>query len=356
MHRITGKRKSTVLNAILGESVPNTQRPAPSDGFKFVFKNKKEPKVIVDESKPAVEADSHQVVMAIQESYTELEKPLAMDFSAYPSRSLHTNSRTAKSALLPNVRRRSSMALRGRRVSTIVPEASDGSLPSPHSSIQDSEYYRHISPDLPGPLRMKQLVLWGLESLSKQHSQSPLSTVIESTIQSLLDNQLSLSWYHSSRPDPSTPTSLLPNPRNTQLTVLIDTYKTFTLNAEQEIRAWELFINQAHSPQLFVSDSPLPELFLDSDPLLKQSEQFRKEKQHQISEMLQWTRSLPMKIDQIHRVCSLLRHHEQYIKRFTDNLFKRLNATCFPSLPQPISGDPMLGVLRALSSRATHVS
>jgi len=59
-------------------------------------------------------------------------------------------------------------------------------------------------PDLPGPLKMKQLIIWAVQRVANSKKQGasksnkPLvdwSIISESTVQALFANQINTSWY-----------------------------------------------------------------------------------------------------------------------------------------------------------------
>lgn len=328
MPRIVGKRKSTAVSVLLKDTNNSTK-----DTFQFVFKRKP-----INESNKSID-DHKEERNASKDPEPSNHLPIST-FAVYPPcRTQLTpgfNTRKVKS-LLPT--RRSSMALRGKKL------VSQDVIAAPHDSIPHSEYCRHISPDLPGPLRMKQLVLWGLDVLCKQYDSnnqfSILNQVIQEAIQALVQNQISLSWYH--KHDSSTTfTFLLPNPRNIELEALSEHYKKFTLEATREIEEWERLLTQS---QLDLSNDTsecnLSQKDIDS---LQLSEQFRRDKHRQLEQDIQWMNTLPHKIHQLHNVCLLFNRHGQYAKRFTDSLLHRVNTICFSSS----TTDP-LGVLRAIS-------
>ncbi|CAG8717451.1 10940_t:CDS:2 [Rhizophagus irregularis] len=65
-------------------------------------------------------------------------------------------------------RRRSSLDKRGKRASSI----GNGFIAKPHPDISHKEFYRHIQPDLPGPIRLRQLLAWcGQRTLENQKSE-----------------------------------------------------------------------------------------------------------------------------------------------------------------------------------------
>jgi hypothetical protein len=406
MPRVIGKRKSTVLGALLRDPVStnvsrvdkasqskgtNPEQSFGSGDFQFSFRKKRAIQTENDKDDRVDQKDTTiDAIISIIEPYIEKNSDIERSIVGPPATEVMASkgfARQVKSTILPNLRRRSSMALRGKRISKILGngDQNENGLPSPHDSIPDAEYYRHISPDLPSPLRMKQLMLWGLEGLVKTRkaSDSPISKILsqvyEQTIQSLLSNQLSLSWYNAQKSEANQVKNtdgscvMLQNPRNQELAILLDHYKKFTLQAEQEIRLWENALDKSQAPVLS-HDTQLEldnvQLDVESTLFLQKSEQFRKEKQRQASQAVHWMRLFPMHLAQLQRTCSMSTRHEQFTKRFSDSLFRRLNVLCFPpampslfsstSTPSLSEGsisvadhDPMLNILRALSTHAS---
>lgn len=125
------------------------------------------------------------------------------------SSSGHTAQR--KSLALTTSARRSSMGLRGKR------KSSGGDyLTQPHPEIEAGEFYNHINPDLPGPLRMRQLLIWTLQRQLAKQSEGPFPGVrdfrlcllpnmlpdtvktkeaLEEVVQRLIHKQINVSWY-----------------------------------------------------------------------------------------------------------------------------------------------------------------
>lgn len=65
------------------------------------------------------------------------------------------------------------------------------SLALPHASIIPQDFYRHISPELPGPVRMKQLLAWcGRRAIDAQPSSASNKKAEELGKASLLDTYL----------------------------------------------------------------------------------------------------------------------------------------------------------------------
>ncbi|KAH7928300.1 hypothetical protein BV22DRAFT_1083444 [Leucogyrophana mollusca] len=70
-----------------------------------------------------------------------------------PQTSQHEHSRHT-----PQHSRRSSMSMRGKRISTSF--ETTGVISQPHTSVNDSSFYKHIDCDLPDPQRARQLLIW----------------------------------------------------------------------------------------------------------------------------------------------------------------------------------------------------
>ncbi|KAJ3299860.1 hypothetical protein HK104_006407 [Borealophlyctis nickersoniae] len=100
-------------------------------------------------------------------------------------------------------RRRSSLGLRGKRVST----GSNGLCPPPHMTIDPSDYYRHLDADQSDPMKMRQLLLWcaqrDLEDPTASHNNRPdkdefaeLERAIwEEMVAGLMNKEINTSWY-----------------------------------------------------------------------------------------------------------------------------------------------------------------
>lgn len=70
-------------------------------------------------------------------------------------------------------------------------------------SVPHTDYHRHIHPDLPGPVRMRQLLVWAAQEALKdievrQQSRLAPESLIEAAqalIQGLMTNEVNTSWY-----------------------------------------------------------------------------------------------------------------------------------------------------------------
>ncbi|KLO05495.1 hypothetical protein SCHPADRAFT_896210 [Schizopora paradoxa] len=68
-----------------------------------------------------------------------------------------------------HLRRRSSMSMRGKRVSASL--ESSGIITRPHTTVSDTSLYKHIDPDLPESDRVRQLLIWaGTRSMDSYSS------------------------------------------------------------------------------------------------------------------------------------------------------------------------------------------
>ncbi|KAJ2813083.1 hypothetical protein FBU31_007496, partial [Coemansia sp. 'formosensis'] len=72
---------------------------------------------------------------------------------------------TRKSTM--GARRRSTFSMRGKRASSI----GGGFKATPHDSVSAGDFYRHISPELPEPIRLRQLLAWCARRTASNASQ-----------------------------------------------------------------------------------------------------------------------------------------------------------------------------------------
>lgn len=106
-------------------------------------------------------------------------------------------------------RRRSSLSMRGQRASSI---GQKGIQSLPHPDVPSSDFYKHISAELPEPVRMKQLLAWCArrsidESRTRQSAYDTGSaeqtqaaniarTIEEEVLKDLVENRITTSWYN----------------------------------------------------------------------------------------------------------------------------------------------------------------
>jgi kinetochore protein Mis13/DSN1 len=71
-----------------------------------------------------------------------------------------------------------------------------------HPDISHKEFYRHIQSDLPGPIKLRQLLTWcGQRALENQNSKDEnalkIAKIVETDILSdLMDSKINTSWYY----------------------------------------------------------------------------------------------------------------------------------------------------------------
>ncbi|KAJ2892148.1 hypothetical protein IWW38_003327 [Coemansia aciculifera] len=106
-------------------------------------------------------------------------------------------------------RRRSTFSMRGKRASSI----GGGFKAAPHESVAASDFYRHISPELPEPIRLRQLLAWCARRTSATVSSSSVwaeelpagvRRVLDDALREAVDDlhaafekgAIATSWYH----------------------------------------------------------------------------------------------------------------------------------------------------------------
>ncbi|KIJ60374.1 hypothetical protein HYDPIDRAFT_117290 [Hydnomerulius pinastri MD-312] len=170
----------------------------------------------------------------------------------------------------PQHSRRSSMSMRGKRISTSFENT--GVISQPHASVRDSSFYKHIDCDLPEPQRARQLLVWSAaravsrlsEASSSSSSAKPskppskssssrgkdppplddrkkqmLKTVQEDFIRMLAEKKIDISVY-SRGSDGKTPESgaLKPNEQNVKNRAREVTFQQHINRAQAESEAW----------------------------------------------------------------------------------------------------------------------
>jgi len=96
----------------------------------------------------------------------------------------------------------------------------------PPSKVPTKKLHEHILPDLPGPIRLKQLIIWSLYLISKTKgfkSDSNLVKAVNELSQELRDNKINLSWYQRAGTFTcAQKTFLKTHPENEKTTILIN--------------------------------------------------------------------------------------------------------------------------------------
>ncbi|KAJ2774754.1 hypothetical protein IWQ56_000438 [Coemansia nantahalensis] len=102
-------------------------------------------------------------------------------------------------------RRRSTFSMRGKRASSI----GGGFKALPHDSVDAADFYRHISPELPEPIRLRQLLAWCARRTTKEpqwpsglpdHVTKMLSDALREAAEDVHSafekGEIATSWYH----------------------------------------------------------------------------------------------------------------------------------------------------------------
>ncbi|KAJ2159129.1 hypothetical protein GGF46_003252 [Coemansia sp. RSA 552] len=122
-------------------------------------------------------------------------------------------------------RRRSTFSMRGKRASSI----GGGFKAMPHDSVNAADFYRHISPELPEPIRLRQLLAWcarrtavaprwasELPDHVRQLLSDAMREAVEDVHSAFEKGEIATSWYH--RPiendQAADAQELLPHPEN----------------------------------------------------------------------------------------------------------------------------------------------
>ncbi|KAL4064226.1 Mis12-Mtw1 protein family-domain-containing protein [Scleroderma yunnanense] len=174
--------------------------------------------------------------------------------------------------------RRTSMSMRGKRISTSFENT--GVISQPHASVSDSSFYKHIDCDLPEPQRARQLLIWSaaraLTRLSEPLSSSTkpskppskgannsygkdpppldddkkalLRTVQEDFIRMLAERKIDTSVY----PRNKTPskTNLKPNEQNVKNRAREVTFQKHIDRAQAEAEGWQHVDHFYHAYQV----------------------------------------------------------------------------------------------------------
>ncbi|KAJ2080006.1 hypothetical protein H4R24_003378 [Coemansia sp. RSA 988] len=122
-------------------------------------------------------------------------------------------------------RRRSTFSMRGKRASSI----GGGFKALPHDSVDAADFYRHISPELPEPIRLRQLLAWCARRTSApptwpEDLSAPVKCLLSDALKEAVDDihtafergEIATSWYHRPIEDElaSEQSELLPHPEN----------------------------------------------------------------------------------------------------------------------------------------------
>ncbi|EMR11575.1 hypothetical protein PNEG_00019 [Pneumocystis murina B123] len=232
-------------------------------------------------------------------------------------------------------RRRSSLGLRGKRASSII---ANGSIALPHPSISHESFFKHISEDLPEPVRMKQLLIWcakraldeqKMSGLGKDSRAASLARTIEEEILSdLIENKLSPSWYNRKEEDILIKPK--PHPRNIENQKKIKEFEEKLSRLKEEINTWNRletsFLScknnrDFENPQDIVSETA-------ANGVLFPSEDIKLDCPIDHSELLEWLKSekanLEFKVDRLYHSLHVIDSFTQVSNRYATQLLSNV--------------------------------
>ncbi|KAJ1307169.1 hypothetical protein OPQ81_001286 [Rhizoctonia solani] len=149
-------------------------------------------------------------------------------------------------------RRRSSLSSRGKRASQSL---SSGLLATPHASVSPDTFYRHVDPDLPDALRLRQVLCWTASRASdkqpsRKHSpivQDLLKSIQSQAIKRLASGQINTSISPARTADINKP--LPPHPKNVTNAQAISKLEAYNQACQAEDSAWSELIAAYNSQQ-----------------------------------------------------------------------------------------------------------
>lgn len=216
-------------------------------------------------------------------------------------------------------------------------------------NVKTSEYHRHIQTDLPGPVKMRQLMIWACKKAAKESAD--YNSMSLKLVEGLLSNEISTSWYQ--RPTNTAATSeapvyYLPNPQNQELTECIELYKNYHIKLEKECEIWEEL--KSKSSEMFKSQAKksIENVKIDNTLNVFFAEEFQT--------LSKWLTSLPLSIDRLDWNTKLALSFQDHAKQFCEGVFHQIFTKFFSAdLPQKGKAqriEPMM-ILRALSTNQT---
>jgi hypothetical protein len=119
-----------------------------------------------------------------------------------------------------SISRKESFSLRGKR------KSSYGELQSiVHEEIDPQEFHRHVSVDLPDPLRLRQVLVYCLQKEVSQAQDEDSKQKLSSVLQDLLLKNINTSWYHRPPSKSKSGANQIENPLNKELRARIRGYE-----------------------------------------------------------------------------------------------------------------------------------
>ena len=223
-------------------------------------------------------------------------------------------------------------------------------------NVKTSEYHRHIQTDLPGPVKMRQLMIWACKKAANANANESnvFNSMSLNLVEGLLSNEISTSWYQRPNNNKETKTTseppvyYLPNPQNQELSECIELYKNYHLKLEKECEIWEEL--KLKSSEMFKKqfNKSVENVKIDNTLNVFFAEEFQT--------LSKWLNSLPLSVDRLDWNTKLALSFQDHAKQFCEGVFHQIFAKFFSAdLHQRGKAqriEPMM-ILRALSTNQT---
>lgn len=194
----------------------------------------------------------------------------------------------------------------------------------PSSDIHPAFYHRHLLPDLPGPVKMRQLLIWAVQKVAHQRASEltirkgkNLHLATEAISKALYSNQINCSWYQRSSQSDSISSDnvkkMIPKgPKNQEIADCIDLYQRYCSKLYAELQEWEEMKKNLLSPLQIPSPS-LDETFNGKEGYLKALE-------------LQkwWSTQWPLGVDRFCWAISSISMFEEHSSIYCELVFRQL--------------------------------
>ena len=234
------------------------------------------------------------------------------------------------------------------------------SLVSSVPPVGSAEFHKHLIPDLPGPVKMRQLLLWACQRASQDVPRVADSQWAEDLIQAVTKGDIETSWYQRPSEGPSGAAAssviYLPNPQNQDIQDCIDLYRNYQQRLEQELRVWEaLDADREVLKENVIGKLQAWNLNETTGPEAKAAPILSPTAGVTIEQLSSWlARDLPLSVDRLDWTCKLATTFQDHAKQFCESVFHEIFAKFFASDGEQ-RVEPML-VLRAMSLGGARAS
>lgn len=255
----------------------------------------------------------------------------------------------------------------------------------PPESVAVGEYHRHLLPDMPGPVKMRQMMIWACQKASlelttskssssndnKNSLKQDLNEFKDELVQALFKNEITTSWYQrppklenghlNTNNSISGSLNFIPNPQNQELSECIDLYKNYQMKLERECATWKDLKANYKSSLLSLYDDIKQQQNTENNH--NHSNTNNNHHNHSVdntlnilfadefSSMNKWLNSLPLSVDRFDWNTKLAISFQDHSKQFCEGVFHQIFAKFFSSDLRGTKSqkiEPMM-VLRAMS-------